>query len=370
MRVLVVLGTRPEAVKLAPVIRQLRLSSSVQCLVCSTGQHRQMLDQVLTIFGLQPDYDLNIMRPGQTLTDITCATLSSLEGLLQRERPDIVVVQGDTTTAFAASLAAFYQRLPIAHVEAGLRTHCKYSPFPEEMNRALADRLADFLFAPTEQARENLLREGFAAERIFVTGNTVVDALQWMSQELRHYQPPQELAQLADGQCRLILVTGHRRESFGSGFEQICLALRQIARAFPDVRIVYPVHLNPHVREPVFRLLQGLERVHLIDPLPYPDFIWLMMRSYLILTDSGGVQEEAPALGKPVLVMRETTERPEGIQAGVARLVGVQSESIFAAARELLADQGAYAAMARATNPYGDGHAAERIVGVLLSSGL
>jgi UDP-N-acetylglucosamine 2-epimerase (non-hydrolysing) len=378
MKTLTVFGTRPEAIKLAPVLQELRKFPEIESRVCVTAQHREMLDQVLRIFEITPDYDLNLMRPNQSLSQITADALLSLESVIQRERPDVVITQGDTTTAFVASLAAFYAQIKIARVEAGLRTGNKYSPFPEEINRLLADHLADLHFAPTARARENLLREGIPAETIFVTGNTVIDALQriWARVKDRKLPegfpvPAEILSQIERKERKLLLVTGHRRESFGPEFENICLGLKKIAQRYSDVVLIYPVHLNPNVRAPVQKILKDQERVFLIEPLDYEQFVWLMGRAYLILTDSGGIQEEAPALGVPVLVMRKVTERPEAIEAGTAKLVGTDAENIFREAARLLEDRDAYEQMARAVNPFGDGRAAERIVKILqTSSGL
>lgn len=364
--VLVVFGTRPEAIKLAPVVTALRERVAVK--VCVTAQHRQMLDQVLQIFRLVPDYDLDLMRPNQDLFDVTTGALLALREVLAKERPTLVIVQGDTTTTFTAALAAFYRRIDVGHVEAGLRTRDKTRPFPEEINRRLTTSLTDWHFAPTAWARDNLRAEGIDPQRVFVTGNTGIDALLQIVHGIESgtIQPPplpQVEAQVRNR--RLILVTGHRRESFGSGFERICEALRMIVEQHPDVVVVYPVHLNPNVQEPVHRLLGGMPRLLLITPLEYVPFVALMRRADIILTDSGGVQEEAPSLGKPVLVMRETTERPEGVQAGVARLVGTDVRQIVDTISLLLKDSAAYAAMATRTNPYGDGHAAERIAAVV-----
>jgi len=369
MRVLTVFGTRPEAIKLAPVIKEMAKRRGIHSRICVTAQHRQMLDQVLDVFHIAPDWDLNIMRDNQSLFDITTSALSKLERVLREEKPDIVLVQGDTTTAFIASLAAFYLKIPIGHVEAGLRTSDKYNPFPEEMNRRLVDDLCDLWFAPTEQAKKNLLREGVPPKRILVTGNTVIDALLWVSE--RQAAPSQQEALEALfrertstplGNRRIILVTGHRRESFGKGFENICRGLKTIAEHNDAVQIIYPVHLNPNVREPAYRILGDSENIHLIEPLEYSLFVYLMNRAYLILTDSGGIQEEAPSLGKPVLVMREKTERPEAIEAGTAKLVGTDPERIFAEAQRLLVEQTEYGRMSKAINPFGDGRAAQRIV--------
>jgi UDP-N-acetylglucosamine 2-epimerase (non-hydrolysing) len=375
MKTLTVFGTRPEAIKLAPVLTELQKFSEIESRVCVTAQHREMLDQVLRIFEITPDYDLNLMRPNQSLSQITADALLSLESVIQRERPDVVITQGDTTTAFVASLAAFYAQIKIARVEAGLRTGNKYSPFPEEINRLLADHLADLHFAPTARAKENLLREGIPSEKIFVTGNTVIDALQrvWARVKDRKLPegfpvPAEILSQIERKEKKLLLVTGHRRESFGPEFENICLGLKKIAQSYSDVVLIYPVHLNPNVRAPVQKILKDQERVFLIEPLDYEQFVWLMGRAYLILTDSGGIQEEAPALGVPVLVMRKVTERPEAIEAGTAKLVGTDAENIFREAARLLEDRDAYEQMARAVNPFGDGRAAERIVKILQTS--
>ncbi len=369
MNVLLIFGTRPEAIKLAPVIQELRTHAGIKPVVCVTGQHREMLDQVLSLFKIQPDYDLNIMRANQSLFDITRQALSKMEMVLKDERPDLVLVQGDTTTAFVGALASFYQKIPVGHVEAGLRTYNKYSPFPEEMDRVLIDHLADLCFVPTKRAQQNLLREGVAKEGIFVTGNTVIDALLWVMQRLPS-SIPQELEPLLGSgsqlsRRRLILVTGHRRENFRQGLENICRALCEIVKRNNDVEIVYSVHLNPNIREPVFRILRNVPRIHLIEPLGYLPFVQLMRLAYLILTDSGGIQEEAPTLGKPVLVMRNVTERPEGIKAGAARLVGTNVTAIVEATQQLLDDEQEYEQMAKAVNPYGDGKTAKRIVDIL-----
>jgi UDP-N-acetylglucosamine 2-epimerase (non-hydrolysing) len=355
---------------MAPVILELQdHPESFDSIVCVTAQHRRMLDQTLALFDIRPDHDLNIMQPGQTLFDVTCNVMQGLKPILESESPDLVLVHGDTTTTMAASLAAFYCRVPVAHVEAGLRTGNKRAPFPEEINRRIAGVVADLHFSPTAGARENLLREGTPEGSIFVTGNTVIDALFMVVRKLeangelqRRFE--QEFKFL-DSNKRLVLVTGHRRENFGKGFEQICHALKGIAERHPDVEIVYPVHLNPNVQEPVQRILRGNDSIHLIAPLDYLPFVYLMIRSYMILTDSGGVQEEAPSLGKPVLVMRETTERPEAVEAGTVRLVGADPAKIVGETSRLLDCQIAYEEMARAHNPYGDGRAREKILEVL-----
>ena len=365
MKALTIFGTRPETIKLAPVIKELkRHSDKIASKVCVTAQHREMLDPFLKLFDIKPDYDLDIMKRDQTLFDITANSLSGLKGVLEAERPDIVLVQGDTTTAFAASLAAYYLKVKIGHVEAGLRSSNKYDPFPEEINRRLIDHLADSHFAPTRTTQENLLKEGIAEDTIFVTGNTVVDALFMVLDKARGENHLEDLS-IKDGN-RLILVTGHRRESFGRGLEDICRALKQITELNDDVEIVYPVHLNPNVQEPVHRILDGLDRVHLIKPLNYVSFVQLMDKAYLILTDSGGIQEEAPSLGKPILVMRNATERPEVIEAGAAKLIGTLSETIVGATMELLGNREEYDRMAELPNPYGDGEAARRIVKILM----
>ncbi|MEB6372798.1 non-hydrolyzing UDP-N-acetylglucosamine 2-epimerase [Klebsiella michiganensis] len=369
MKVLTVFGTRPEAIKMAPLVHALAKDPHFEAKVCVTAQHREMLDQVLKLFSIVPEYDLNIMQPGQGLTEITCRILESLKPVLESFKPDVVLVHGDTTTTMAASLAAFYQRIPVGHVEAGLRTGDLSSPWPEEGNRTLTGHLATYHFAPTETSRQNLLRENIADNRITVTGNTVIDALFWvrdrvLSDEALHNELTQRYPFLANGK-KMILVTGHRRESFGRGFEQICHALAEIAANNPDVQIVYPVHLNPNVSEPVKRILGHVENVILIEPQDYLPFVWLMNRAWLILTDSGGIQEEAPSLGKPVLVMREMTERPEAVSAGTVCLVGTDSQRIVNEVTRLLQDESAYQAMSRAHNPYGDGHACHRILSAL-----
>jgi UDP-N-acetylglucosamine 2-epimerase (non-hydrolysing) len=372
MKVMLVFGTRPEAIKMAPLVQGLQALPVLQTVVCVTAQHRQMLDQVLQLFRIEPQHDLDVMQPGQDLYGITGAILGGLKPVLQQERPDLVLVHGDTTTTLAASLAAYYAQVRVGHVEAGLRTGNKWAPFPEEMNRRLSGALADVHYAPTTAARDNLLREGVASSDIRVTGNTVIDALLAVVQQLREdsaaRQALHERFAFLDPARRLILVTGHRRENFGAGFQQICQALADIAALHPDVDILYPVHLNPNVRRPVAEILaaRALSNVHLIDPVDYLPFVYLMDRCHLIVTDSGGVQEEAPSLGKPVLVMRETTERPEAVAAGTVRLVGTSRERIVAETGRLLHDAAAYRAMSRAHNPYGDGRAVERIVDSIL----
>ncbi|POT54560.1 UDP-N-acetylglucosamine 2-epimerase (non-hydrolyzing) [Citrobacter amalonaticus] len=369
MKVLTVFGTRPEAIKMAPLVHALAKDPDFEARVCVTAQHREMLDQVLNLFSIVPDYDLNIMQPGQGLTEITCRILEGLKPILADFKPDVVLVHGDTTTTIAASLAAFYQRIPVGHVEAGLRTGDLCSPWPEEANRTLTGHLAMYHFAPTENSRQNLLRENIPDSRIFVTGNTVIDALIWVRDKvLGHDALRSELeAQypFLDHNKKMILVTGHRRESFGLGFEQICHALAEIAATHDDVQIVYPVHLNPNVSEPVNRILSHVENVVLIEPQDYLPFVWLMNHAWVILTDSGGIQEEAPSLGKPVLVMRETTERPEAVSAGTVRLVGTDSQRIVEEVTRLLHDENEYQTMSRAHNPYGDGQACGRILQAL-----
>lgn len=367
--VMFVFGTRPEAIKMAPVVKAFRDRPDLfDTRVCVTAQHREMLDQVLKLFDIRPDHDLDIMKPGQDLFDITGNILAGIKPVLAQSRPDLLFVHGDTTTTLAASLAAYYSRIPVAHVEAGLRTGNKLAPYPEEMNRRLTGALADLHFAPTTTARDNLLREGVEAAAVHVTGNTVIDALLDVSGRLRNDAGLRTaLAQrfdFLDPGKRLILVTGHRRENFGAGFENICHALSDIAEEHPDVEVLYPVHLNPNVRRPVNEILASrrLTNVHLIEPVDYLPFVYLMDRSHLIVTDSGGVQEEAPSLGKPVLVMRDTTERPEAVAAGTVELVGTSRSRIRQQTSRLLLDAGAYERMSQAHNPYGDGHAAQRIL--------
>ncbi len=368
--ILTVFGTRPEAIKMAPVIKELAAHPEhFSCRVCVTAQHRQMLDQVLTLFCIRPEYDLNLMQPGQSLTDITCAVLQGLSGVLAQWAPDLVLVHGDTTTTMAVSLAAYYQQIPVGHVEAGLRTGDIYAPWPEEMNRRLTSAIAACHFAPTERSRDNLLAEGIAAARISVTGNTVIDALHAVVHMLRTDSTLQQnMAQrfsFLDPEKRLLLVTGHRRENFGPGFERICTALKSIVTTQNGVEILYPVHLNPAVQEPVRRILGDTPSIHLVEPLDYLPFVYLMDRCTLIITDSGGVQEEAPSLGKPVLVMRDTTERPEAVLAGTVKLVGTDTAAIVQEAVTLLTDPIAFTRMSKAHNPYGDGQAAANIVSFL-----
>jgi len=359
--VLVVFGTRPEAIKMAPVIAGLRSQGPrIRTRVAVTAQHREMLDQVLSLYGIVPDHDLDIMRPHQTLTQITTRALDRLGRLLDEQSPDLVLVQGDTTTTFAAALAAFYRRIPVGHVEAGLRTYDKFHPFPEEINRRLTSHIADWHYAPTAGARRALLREGVEASRILVTGNTVIDAV--LAVAKKPFSGSPVAGWVPNPRRRLILVTAHRRENFGAPLESICLALRDLVDRYADVEVIYPVHLNPQVRGPVRSLLGGRERIRLVPPMAYHAFVALMARSTIILTDSGGIQEEAPSLGKPVLVLRRVTERPEAEEAGTVEVVGTDRKRIVAAARRLLEDPRAYRRMARRINPYGDGKAAARIV--------
>lgn len=371
MRVLTVFGTRPEAIKMAPVVNALNNDNYFDSRICITAQHREMLDQVLSLFKISPDFDLNIMKSGQSLSDITATILRGLEQVFSSWRPDIVLVHGDTSTTFAASLAAFYQQIPVAHVEAGLRTGNIYSPWPEEANRMLTGVLASIHYAPTVTAKNNLLKENVSDNSIVVTGNTVIDALLQVVKNIDSNlsvddQINRSLPRL-DSRNKLILITGHRRENFGRGFQDICKAVAQLVKEFQDIEIVYPVHLNPNVQEPVNKILGDIDRVHLIEPLDYLPFVQLMRRSYLILSDSGGVQEEAPSLGKPVLVMRNTTERPEAVEAGTVRLVGTDVDSIVKDVSLLLTNKDVYAAMSSAHNPYGDGLATSRIINHLKS---
>lgn len=369
MKVLTVFGTRPEAIKMAPLVKTLSDDSRFEARVCVTAQHREMLDQVLNLFKITPDYDLNIMKSGQTLPQITSKILDELTPVFKDFQPDLILVHGDTATTFAASLAAYYEQIPVGHVEAGLRTGNIYSPWPEEGNRRLTGALAEYHFAPTENSRQNLLTENFKSESIRVTGNTVIDALLLVKEQIDN-----DLELNSKLSCQfpmlkedknLILVTGHRRESFGGGFERICESLAITAKTHPNCQIVYPVHLNPNVQEPVKRILNGIENIYLIEPQEYLPFVYLMNRSHIILTDSGGIQEEAPSLGKPVLVMRETTERPEAVEAGTVKLVGTDIEKITSELNRLLTDNAAYKEMSRAHNPYGDGKACERICDIL-----
>lgn len=370
MKVLSVFGTRPEAIKMAPLVKELAADSFFNAKVCVTAQHREMLDQVLELFEITPDYDLNLMKAGQDLYDITSGVLLGLREVLKGFQPDIVLVHGDTATTFAATLAAFYQQIPVGHVEAGLRTGNMYSPWPEEANRVLTGRIAALHFAPTERNRQALLSDKVDDSSITITGNTVIDALQWVVNKIESSADLKEQINstlieagldISVLDNRYVLVTGHRRENFGGGFENICAALNSLATANPDTHFIYPVHLNPNVQEPVKRLLSNLTNVHLINPLGYEPFVHLMQNSYLVLTDSGGVQEEAPGLGKPVLVMRDTTERPEAVEAGTVKLVGTDTALIVQEVQSLLDDKALYSRMSEAHNPYGDGRASERI---------
>jgi len=371
-KILVVIGTRPEAIKMAPVVKALQqYPDRIDAKVCVTAQHREMLDQVLKFFELVPDIDLDLMRHSQDLFDLTSDILLGLRDVLHRYAPDTVLVHGDTTTSTITALAAYYFRIPVGHVEAGLRTYNSYAPFPEELNRQLTGRIASLHFAPTVFAKDNLMQERVPERDIFVTGNTVIDALHWARKRLNDYSDTEIrlLESIVDPQKKLILVTAHRRENLGDGIVNICHALREIA-VRNSVEIVFPVHLNPSVREPVYELLGDIQNIKLLPPLGYPAFTWLMIRSHFIITDSGGVQEEAPGLGKPVLVMREVTERPEAVEVGVVKLVGTDTQRIVCEAEALIVDDGAYAEMSRATNPYGDGQSAGRIVEALLQQQL
>ncbi len=366
MKILLIFGTRPEAIKMAPLVKQLKLSEC-DVEVCVTGQHREMLDQVLELFEITPDYDLNLMKPNQDLTELSARMLTSLKDVLVKSRPDWVGVHGDTTTSMISGMASFYQRIPVFHVEAGLRTGNKLSPWPEELNRKITGVVADFHFAPTELAQENLKGENVAPESIEVTGNTVIDALLAVEAKVLNNQSVAEYCEskidldCLCGEQPILLVTGHRRENFGEGFQDICSALKVLATKNPELQIVYPVHLNPNVQGPVNSLLSGLNNVHLIEPQDYLPFVYLMMKSHLILTDSGGIQEEAPSLGKPVLVMRDTTERPEALAAGTVKLVGTSADVIVNNVQDLLGDNALYESMSKSSNPYGDGKAASRI---------
>jgi UDP-N-acetylglucosamine 2-epimerase (non-hydrolysing) len=363
-KIFTIFGTRPEAIKMAILCRELDKNSFIDHRIVSTGQHKEMLSQVFEFFEIEPYFDLAIMQAGQDLTDITCGVLKGLRNLFSVEKPDLVLVHGDTTSSMAATLAAFYAGIPVGHVEAGLRTYNLQSPFPEEANRSITGRLADYHFAPTEQNRLNLLNEGIQ-NRIIVTGNTVIDSLLYAKEKVKSFSckiTNPVIVDLFKTHPKIILVTGHRRENFGDGFIQICEALASLARQFQDIAIVYPVHLNPNVQRPVQDLLSGLSNVYLINPLSYPDFVYAMKMSYIILTDSGGVQEEAPSLGKPVLVMRDTTERPEAVAAGTVKLVGANKEKIYKGVAELLLDKMLYEKMSKMHNPYGDGKAVDRII--------
>ncbi len=371
IKILTVFGTRPEAIKMAPVVKALEAAEGIESVVCVTAQHREMLDQVLNLFDIVPDVDFNIMRKDQDLYYITSNVLLQLRKVLEENKPDVVLVQGDTTTAMAASLAAFYMKIPVGHVEAGLRTYNKYSPYPEEINRRIISVIADYHFAPTEWAKNRLVQEGIVIDRIFVTGNTVIDALLTSADKIKSYSWQDKFDRMfdfLDKSKRVVLITGHRRESFGNGFKNICTAIKELALMFPACNFLYPVHLNPNVQQPVKEILddKDLTNIHLIKPVEYLPFVYLLNRAYLILTDSGGIQEEAPSFGKPVLVMRDTTERPEGIEAGVVRLVGNNKENIVRETSSLINNEAEYNKMSCQKNPYGDGKAAERIVDILL----
>ena len=362
IKVLSIFGTRPEAIKMAPLVNELKKRPEIESRVCVTAQHREMLDQVLKVFDIHPDYDLNIMKRGQTLSDITCAVIQGMNDVLEEFKPDIVLVHGDTTTTFAGAIAAFYAQIAIGHVEAGLRTWDKYSPYPEEMNRQFVDRVADMLFAPTEVSRANLLAENIPEDKIYVTGNTAIEAM--ATTVLGDYTHP-ELEWVEPGE-RLILLTAHRRENLGEPMRRIFRAIRRVIDETSDVKVIYPIHMNPLVREAAAEVFTGCDRIHLIEPLEVFDFHNFQNRSYLILSDSGGIQEEAPSLGKPVLVLRDTTERPEGIAAGTLKLTGTDEETVYKETMRLLNDKDAYAAMSSACNPYGDGHASERIADAII----
>ncbi len=356
-------GTRPEAIKLCPLIKELKKQDDeFETIVCVTAQHREMLDQVLDVFDVTPDYDLNIMKDDQTLFDVTCRCLSEIGEVIKKEYPDIVLVQGDTTTTFVTSLAAYYHRVKIGHVEAGLRTGNKYSPFPEEINRKITSVIADIHFAPTQKSKNNLLSEGVREEDIVVTGNTVIDALLWVRKKIQNERKEYKELDAIDFTKKIVLVTGHRRENFGQDLINICHALKEIAEKYNDIEIVYPVHLNPNVSKPVYRLLSGVDNIDLLKPLDYEPFVYLMDKSYLIISDSGGIQEEAPSLGKPVLVTRNTTERPEAVETGAVKLVGTDPNKIIQETEKLLNNQQYYRRMALTQNPYGDGQACERII--------
>lgn len=381
-KVMLVFGTRPEAIKMAPLVKEFQKHpEDFDTIVCVTGQHRQMLDQVLEIFDIKPDYDLNIMKQGQDLYDVTARVLTGMRDVLKETQPDVVLVHGDTTTSTAAALAAFYQQIPVGHVEAGLRTHNIYSPWPEEMNRQITGRIATFDFAPTPLSRQNLLEEGVAADKITVTGNTVIDALHYVVEKIHGnielegeligqlLNAGYDVARLRNGR-KLVLITGHRRENFGDGFISMCRAIKSLTEKYPEVDFVYPMHLNPNVRKPIHEVfgenLQGLGNMFFIEPLEYLSFVYMMEKSHIVLTDSGGIQEEAPGLGKPVLVMRDTTERPEALEAGTVKLVGTDYDMIVNEVSSLLDDTARYEAMSKAVNPYGDGHACGRIVAQLI----
>jgi UDP-N-acetylglucosamine 2-epimerase (non-hydrolysing) len=368
---LIVFGTRPEAIKMAPLVKEFLINDSFETKVCVTAQHRIMLDQVLNFFEIIPDYDMNLMKPNQNLYDLTACIITGLKPILEEYKPDYVYVQGDTTTAMAASIAAFYSGAKVCHVEAGLRTYNKRTPFPEEVNRSIIGSISDYHFSPTQTSKQNLLNENISEKNILIAGNTVIDALEYGAHKVNDndFQDVEIeiLKTIVDSSKKIILVTGHRRENHGQGFINICSALEQIAMENENVQIVYPVHFNPNVQKPVYKLLANIENIHLINPLSYPAFVWLMGQSYLIITDSGGVQEEAPSLGKPVLVMRDTTERPEAVEAGTVLLVGTDKNKIVSEFNKLIHDKEAYDKMSLLHNPYGDGRASERIVKFILS---
>jgi len=362
-----VFGTRPEAIKMAPVVKALKNAEGIQCIVCVTAQHREMLDQVLELFDIKPDYDLNIMKPNQTLSMITANVITGMEEVLIKEKPDLVLVHGDTSTTFATALACYYQQIPVGHVEAGLRTYDKYSPFPEEMNRVLTGHIADYHFAPTNRNRENLIREGVDEKKIYITGNTVIDAL--LETANKKYEFEDETLRSIDFEKkRVIAVTCHRRENLGEYMAEIFSAIADIAREYEDVEVVYPVHMNPKVREEANQYLGGIKNIHLIEPLTYQPFVKLQAKSFFIITDSGGIQEEAPSLGKPVLVVRKETERPEAVEAGTVKMAGVERARVYALAKELLDNPKEYEKMAKAVNPYGDGLASGRISKIIQES--
>ncbi len=362
IKVMSIFGTRPEAIKMAPLVKELEKRKEIESIVCVTAQHREMLDQVLETFKIKPDYDLNIMKQGQSLADITTKALLGLEEVIKEVKPDIVLVHGDTTTTFAGALAAFYNSVAIGHVEAGLRTYDKYSPYPEEMNRQMVDCLTDMYFAPTEISKENLLKQNIAEDKIYITGNTAIDAMATTVEDNYHHP---ELDWLKDNE-KLLLLTAHRRENLGDPMRHIFKGIKRIVDEFPDVKVIYPIHLNPKVREVAKEVFKETDRVKLIEPLEVFDFHNFQNKAYLILTDSGGIQEEAPSLGKPVLVLRDTTERPEGIKAGTLKLVGTDEDTIYMETKKLLTDSLAYEKMSKASNPYGDGHASERIVEAII----
>lgn len=363
IKVMSIFGTRPEAIKMAPLVKELEKRKEIESIVCVTAQHRKMLDQVLKTFDIKPDYDLNIMKQGQTLSEITSRALLGLEEVIKEVKPDIVLVHGDTTTTFAGALAAFYNQVSIGHVEAGLRTYDKYSPFPEEMNRQMVDSMTDLYFVPTEISKENLLKQNISEDKIYITGNTAIDA---MSTTVKENYSHKELEWIKPGE-RMILLTAHRRENLGEPMRHIFKAIRRIVDEFDDVKVIYPIHLNPLVRSIANEIFNGCDKVKLIEPLEVFDFHNFQNKSYIILTDSGGIQEEAPSLGKPVLVLRDTTERPEGIKAGTLKLVGTNEETIYTETKKLLTDKKEYDNMSHASNPYGDGHASERIVSFIIS---